>query len=328
MKPKQIIILAFIFIFVITLGFLKNAHRAKLIEDTSDTRLNFKFEKDNIDCITLKKADQVQVSLEKENGKWRVPGKWNALADSTRVQSLLDMMSNLTGELRGSSKEIFSDFGITDAESFRIVFSKQAQALVDLVLSAKIPENGGTFVRLENSNSVYLTDSSLFALFGILGDPKSQDLKQDYWIDLTLQTLDMASIRSILYRKYEQGKEKLVFELIQSDDHRWTMKTSADTSEIQADRILDYFHKFQRENALQVLDPKGAYGLEAPDSELLIQLADKSERKLIFKETSKDVKEGGYYVRVSGREEVFLISAYTFNALAPNPDSFTEKPKQ
>jgi len=122
MKTKQIIILSIIF-GILVLGILLKSWVRSRDDDAGAARggrvILAEFDPMKLERILIGRGSQSPaVELAKENGVWKVKNLWNVKADSAKVENLIQALRSAQGELRGSGKKLFADFGIQDADAF------------------------------------------------------------------------------------------------------------------------------------------------------------------------------------------------------------------
>ncbi len=109
----------------------------------------------------------------------------------------MDDIAALKGELRSSNADVLADYQIDEAQGLHIsAASSGGQELFHLV-SGKGSPAGGSFVRREGSNDVYVTRAGLRSSFGVWGDtPRVPDPKR--WIDLEVNKTERNDVDKVV----------------------------------------------------------------------------------------------------------------------------------
>ncbi len=137
------------------------------------------------------------VELAREGDGWVVPSRWGWKAKTDLVDRLLEDLTGLTGELRSSTGEVLADYDIDDGEGLHLVGTGAAGSELFHLVVGKSATRGGTFVRREGSDDVYLVSASLRSSFGLWGDEtKAPDAKR--WIELRVTQADRQDVDRIV----------------------------------------------------------------------------------------------------------------------------------
>lgn len=137
------------------------------------------------------------VELSRSGDGWVVASRWNWKAKTDLVDKLLADLADLRGELRSSTADVLPDYEIDDANGMHLVGTGSGGSELFHLIVGKASSRGGTFVRRNGSDDVYLTSSGLRSSFGLWGDEKkAPDAKR--WIELRVTQADRASVDRVV----------------------------------------------------------------------------------------------------------------------------------
>ena len=226
MKFKQIIFLGAIFLLLLVVLLTKKVFIKPEVETTEYAKLQVSLDSASIYAVEFKKGNSGDtVRLEREEEEWRIPTKWNIRADKQRIENLMKDIGMLQGELRSSSKKLFSDYGISPDKAFSITtFDKEGNPQDTFFVGTKKLGTGSSFLRKGDSEDVYLVDKDIFSLLGVYGNPEDAALKTDKWIDLSIEKLDSETIESINIVRRDGEREIVTCDLKREFDKEKNLK--------------------------------------------------------------------------------------------------------
>lgn len=340
MNKKQIVILAMI-LGVLALGTLLKLwvrsveERAISAQKTGTAIMKFdpaKAERILIDRPgkqTEQKSQSSPVELTKENSVWKVRSLWGVEADPAKAETLIRTLGALSGEVRGTGKKLFPDFGIREDDAISIkVFDAENRPLSDLWLGTKQAGNG-YFVRKAAGEEIYFVESDMPSLLAIYAGLEEAAPLSENWADLTLFNLDPAKVVKITASQIKGDEKTLVLGLILEADPndpgkkiwkfmRKDMKFSPDP-----EKIAGFFAVLKGIKAQKVMDPAGKeYGVEDPVWQLAVTTED---GKTILNASAKDAKEELCYVKFSNKATVFGLAAHDFDDLNVDDTHFVKE---
>jgi len=260
------------------------------------------------------------VELAKENGVWKVKSLWNVQADPAKVKKLIERLRGVRGELRGSGKKLFPDFGIQDAEAFSIRFLGAGNApILDLRLGTKQAGESAYFFRKATGEEVYLADVHMAELLGISTDLQEAVPANPFWADFSLFDLNPEKVTKITVYLLKDQEKTMITGLVRLTDPKDPLKTSWKflrkdmTSSLDPDKVLKFIAVLKSVRAEKALDPSGqGYGLEKPVWQLAVT---EGNKKTLLNAGSKDEKGELFYVKRSGDPAVFGLKASFFDDL-------------
>jgi hypothetical protein len=241
------------------------------------------------------------VELTRSGDGWVVASRWNWKAKSDLVDRLVEDLKGLSGELRSSSADVLPDYQIDDDNGLHLVGTGAGGTEMFHLIVGKSATRGGTFVRKNGSNDVYLSTAALRSSFGLWGDEqKPPDPKR--WIELRVNQTDRTNVDRIVLH---DGSSVLTLDkefptagapdssgVTKPDRANWTWKPDAagPIDKAKADGILGTACNLY---ATDVVDPAGAadYGLADPTRWMELFLSDGSTVKVRFGTVLPDEKK-------------------------------------
>jgi len=324
MKPKQIIVLSII-LGILAFGLLLKSW-VRSVADNARTGLGERttfaeFDPVKLERIQIGRGSQSPViELLNENGVWKVKSLWNAQADPVKVENLIQKLHSAQGELRGSGKKLFEDFGIQDTNALSVKFFGAGDTLLqDLRLGTKQAGENAYFIRKGTSEDVYLVEVNMAELFGIDTALNEATLTSLFWTDLSLFNLDPEKVTKItLYLLKGDGKTMITGLERQADPKdplksSWKFLRKDISSSLDPDKILKFIVMMSSLRAEKIVDPGGkGYGLERPFWQLAVT---ENGKKTLLNAGSKDEKAGFFYVKHPEDATIFGLNVSFFDDL-------------
>lgn len=346
MKQKNIILLGII-LAVLAFGiFLKywmqsSDYMVQSSKDISEPPL-FGFDSAQIEKILIGRGlTGAPVELARENAEWRVKSLWNSKADPAKVNQLLEKIRTARGELRGTSKGLFMDFGIRDEEAYSIKLMGQNNSVfLDLRVGMRQAGMEGYFFRRGNSEEVYFVDVDMAGLLGIYSPFEVGKPANDFWTDLVLFSLHPEQVQQIsLTRLGEKSSAGVVLEADpkEAQKREWKFIRKDLSSPLDPDKVIRFIATLNSIKGQKLVDPNGAgYGFEKPTLAIVVK---ESEKEITLTLGAKDEKENIIYVKISGSPSVFCLSSYYlsdldiddthfFKELTPSPAPISQDAKE
>lgn len=269
------------------------------------------------------------VELVKENGLWKAKSLWNAKADPEKVNELIQKLRLAKGELRGTGKKLFPDFGIQDENAFSIKFLDAGKApLLDLRLGIQQAGPENYFVRKASSEEIYLVDMNMAELLGIYTELKEAAPSSEAWADLSLFSPDPEKVTKITISHLGDDPKTMVLGLTREADtkdpakHSWKFLRKDMALPVDPDKVMKFIAVLGSIKAQKVVDPVGrGYGLEKPFWQLGVS---EGNQKVLLNAGTKNAKDEFYYVRSVGGSTVFALEASYFDDLNVDDTHFVK----
>ena len=338
MKPKQIIVLSVIF-GILAVGILLKSWIRSVSDNASVAgggRVTVvEFDPAKLEKILISRpvkaggSQSPAVEIAKENSVWKVKSLWNAKANAVKVENLIQKLRSVQGELRGSGKKLFSDFGIQDMEAFSIkIFDTGDTSLADLRLGTKQAGEDAYFIRTATSENVYLVDMNMAELLGINEAFPEANPAGRFWADLGLFDLDPEKVTKITIYLLKGEEKTMIAGLERETDPKDPLKSSWKflrremSFSPDPDKVLKFIAVMNGVRAGKVVNPGGkGYGLEKPVWQLAVT---ENAKKVLLSAGPKDEKDGGFYVKRSGDPTVFNLGASFFSDLNVDDTHFVK----
>jgi hypothetical protein len=253
------------------------------------------------------------VELVKEGNVWKVKSLWNAKADSVKVEGLIQKLSSVQGELRGTGKKLFRDFGIGDKDSFSIKFTGANKTFMDLRLGTQ-KAGDGYFIRKAEDDGVYFIETDMAGLLGIYADFEKATPSSAFWADLSLFNLDPEKVTKVAVFRMKGDEKVMAAGLERETDPKdpakssWQFLREGIISSPDPEKVLRFIAMLASIKAQKVVDPDGK-GYE-PVWQLVVT---EGNKETILDAGPKNEKEGIYFVRASSDASVFGLSASYFD---------------
>lgn len=299
MKSKHIIILAVLLVILLGAVYIKRVLVKPEIEMSEYKSLEIFLEPAQVFAIEIKKAkDGGNIRLEKkDDGEWHIPSHWKMKANREAIEKFIKDISELEGELRSSTEQLFSDYGLSDEEAFSItLFGKEGDIMEQLVIGTERPDVNTTFLRIKDSKDVYLVDKDIFELIGIYSQPEDAELKADKWIDLSVGDLDIGEIESLKITKFKDDEKIVTVDIKKELDKEKNLKqwvaSGGALFDLDAEKIKNYFRRINNLSPYKAMNPKGeGYGFEVPFLSIILKCKEEPIELVFGAKTDENKKD-------------------------------------
>jgi hypothetical protein len=334
MKPKQIIILSLI-LGILAIGILLKSWIRSSDESVDPVRSKeapvAEFDPAKVERVLISGGTRTpDVELVKEKGSWKVKSLWNAEADPSKVEAFLQKLRSARGELRGTGKKLFPDFGIQDTTALSIrLLGAGGVSLADLRLGRKKAGQEGYFIRSAAGEDVYLVDLKMAELLGIFMDFEKAVPASGFWADLNLFHLNPEKVTKITIYHLKGDQKTLGLGMLGAADPQdpvkkvWKFLRAEMSSPIDPEKLLKFITVLSSIRAQAVMDPAGKdYGVEKPVWQMAVT---EGNRKILLNAGPKAAKEDLYYVKTSLSPSVFSLSSGYFDDLNVDDTRFVKE---
>jgi len=255
------------------------------------------FKPERITRIEISKGEET-IQLIRENDTWVVPTLWGITASEERIVDLLLAVKDLKGEERARSKELYPDFGITEKMAVHLVFKEDDKPRLHLLLGTQKPRWKNVFIRKAESEAVYLAETDIFPLLGIMGEIATAKLKAEHWADLSILSLSVDDLSKVEIR----------------DKRQWYDPTEALPFEASMEPIQTYYRELTQLRAKTVVDPAASnYGLDKPVWQLRVSIREKDP--LMISVGAQQEGTTDRYVRAGDSPFVYVMTEYGLSRL-------------
>jgi hypothetical protein len=308
----------------------KVGHRRETSRAAATVLLKGEFQADGIGRLELGRGGGAAlVVLSPGPDGWVVESAWGARASRERIDTLLSTLSNLSGEYRSDKRDVLPDYGLDAAGAVTIRgFGKDGQPVFALDVGTRPQGGQGNFVKLPDSDDVYLTPAGVLAQLGIYGEPQAPAYR--YFLDLQAVQEDRVAVDAIRLRD-ASGTRELVKVFTPPTEATgdsaataaalratWEWKTGGGTrgpalAKPKVDAVLNSLVNIRATDLADPGAPASSYGLDTPAREAALVLAD---GRMVVLEFGADRpaagdKPGGAWMRVRGQPTVWVVTEYT-----------------
>jgi len=307
MTPRQIALLVLVFAALLLGIFIQKTHRPQEIAVQETAALLPAVDIAGIDAIRLKKGEGSEIELVRKNGAWQITNLWNAVSDEKRIAGFLALLSALRGEIRADDAALLEDFGIRDSEALHIFLLENGQEKVHLLAGIKSARLKEIFVRLADSNRVFVASSDLLFNLGIYNNPKDAKLDANAWADLNLFSFNPGEIERIE---------------IKTPSSEWREIGARLPFEKDPAKVREYLDELLSLKASGIENPKAAdYGFENPAWELRL-VAKSGTAVSVLAGNAKAGDEKSRYFKRSDAPSVYSVSEFALRKIKTGESRF------
>ncbi|PIZ98693.1 MAG: hypothetical protein COX77_03680 [Candidatus Komeilibacteria bacterium CG_4_10_14_0_2_um_filter_37_10] len=235
-----------------------------------------------VDHINLQRADTIY-QLVKNNNQWFIANKDNQPANQEAIDQLLATVATMNFDQPFSQNPDKQKSFQVDESGWQLSLLSGEQKQLGLIVGKYGPSWPSSYVRLENSNDVYLVNS-----------PLTQIIEQSDWRDLTIIKATEGQIQRVEWA----GKM-----IIEKKDNKWSFTTPANII-IDENKLQPVFTSLANFLALDISAEKKE-SLSAKPKILILKITTpEGLKELNF--WSKDQDQ--YWVTRSDSDIVYIIS--------------------
>ncbi|RUM87317.1 MAG: hypothetical protein DSZ23_06010 [Thermodesulfatator sp.] len=206
MKSSHLAALAALFlIMVVAWYWVQRPETAKVTDLYQQVTGDFKT--DDIKSISARVLAHAEKGLELKKVKdgWvitldRDGERFPAPARKSKVERLVSLLRGLQGEVRAEGKEHLSTFGLEKGQGLEITLGDGKSSKLTLLVGMKGPDWGSCFVRLPDSDKVYLVSRDILSVFDIWSRRPEKALDLQPWVDLDVISAYPGSIKECSYK--------------------------------------------------------------------------------------------------------------------------------
>jgi len=316
MKSKNFIIFLVVLAVLLGIVFIKKFMQPKV--PTAEQWANIVEQSASKDTLTdcLITLGEKKLHLERKNDKWTIADQQGAYADEQKVDTLISKIDALEGELRSDSKELLSDYGISDTEGINIQLKKGEADVAHLVLGTKKAGWNKNFVRLKGSSAVYVIEENILSDLGFWGDVTQASFNADQWIDKRIIHLDQDQVKSIKLEKDTQTFIELV-QKVEDEKKKWeTVKGYP--MKLDQSKVNSYIRSLTNLRGSSIATKDEESKFEETAWKLSIGLDD--DKTITLNRGEKD--GGSYLVKLSDKNYMLKAAEYTFNNIDKTDGDF------
>jgi len=269
--------------------------------------------KEDVTSLTIEDDQGNRIALQKVTGEWVMPDAGEYPAHSEEVEALLEKLTALTtGQLVTRSDTSHKRLRVAANDFARRIEFESSGGTETLYIGSS-PQYGSVHFRLEGESEAYLT--SQLTTWDVNASTST-------WIDTSYHSVQQDDVARFTL---ENANGTFVFE---RDDDGWAMvepemAEGEVLNETQVEAVL------RRAAAVTIKSPlgleeKGAYGLDDPTAEVIMETGDGTVTLTLG---SKDEDDGSYVVKSSESAYYVHVSINSVTALVQNDrDAFVDEP--
>jgi len=269
--------------------------------------------KEDVTSLTIEDDQGNRIALQKVTGEWVMPDAGEYPAQSEEVEALLEKLTALTtGQLVTRSDTSHKRLRVAANDFARRIEFESSGGTETLYIGSS-PQYGSVHFRLEGESEAYLT--SQLTTWDVNASTST-------WIDTSYHSVQQDDVARFTL---ENANGTFVFE---RDDDGWAMvepemAEGEVLNETQVEAVL------RRAAAVTIKSPlgleeKGAYGLDDPTAEVIMETGDGTVTLTLG---SKDEDDGSYVVKSSESAYYVHVSINSVTALVQNDrDAFVDEP--
>ncbi|GEM_PF-4998217 len=332
MKSKSIYTLVAIFAILIVIYIIQNNSGEKKPATEEYIDLSKGVNGDEIAEVDVFRANKPDsgIILALENDSWKVKTKYNAPAKKSEIDKLMEDLTGIKGELRGTNPELAGDFGLKDSQVVKlIVKGNKGDTLLNFALGKRGPDYRGVFLKESGSNNIYLSHQNLLQSFGIFTDNANPDSKR--WVETKVFDYNRNDLQKIKIISRNKSIE-LINEVIKTNTtskadsikaapkKKWKkgkLSPGVKLADNQANPLVGMVVNLR---ATDVANPDSVnnYGFERPKYKIEItDSAGDLHTFIIGKQVPGD--ENNYYARILGKNIIFIVNKSGFNNIFVTP---------
>ena len=273
------------------------------------------------------------VSLVKEGGRWKDMTQFGVYATDSNISWALDKLDQLKGELRSNKANILGDYGIKEEQALNIKLKRNDGQIVHVLVGTEKAGYQNSFVRLQDSNAVYMVDENLLATFGVRDEGEEQILDTKKWADKRIAQLNVDDITGISITQTVNGAQEKVIDLRQEtvdETKKWQSSIPYDFN-LNANKIKNIAENLNNTYAREIIAPDTSGVYDEPGWVGTFTLADGQTVTIVRGNKGGDSQD--YYVMQEGAAYQYLVPVSSFDSreqqqgdiFASNPLKVEEK---
>ena len=292
-----------------------------------------------VDLYQGSQPEQV-LSLRRQGDGWQVPSYFNAPVRPSRIESLLEQIDGLEGELRADRAELLGEFDLETEQALhlRVYTDDETEPALHLLAGRGGRRSG--FVRLQDDPRVYNVDLNLHSMAGLWGETLGNTPAAETWLQLRMNNIPSEEVAGL---ELESPRGHFRFSRTQPED------TEAVEGEAEAKPLwrvevpdVDYEVSQQRLDRLAVAlgtlrgddvvdgSKVAEYGLadSVYRAVLTVQSGDGAARQVAmrFGREIPGMEEGTRYTSLEGSDTVYAVPGWSFRQLFPKGKSMLRLP--
>lgn len=293
-----------------------------------------------VDMYQGRMPDQV-LSLRRQGDGWRVVTYFDAPVRPSRIETLLEQVGGLEGELRADREELVAEFDLEEEQALHLlVYTGDAEEPALHLLAGRGGRRSG-FVRLVGDSRVYNVDLNLHSMAGLWGENLGSAPAAETWLQLRLNEIRSENVAAV---ELESPRGHFRFARVGAEGAEGGEGAVAEQGAWRSEvPDVDYEVNQQLLNRLAVAlgnlraddvadgSDAAAYGLEDSvyRAVLTVQMGGEPERQVRMQfgnEVPGADMDGARYAVQEGDETVYVVPGWSFRQLFPKGKTLLNLP--
>ena len=293
-----------------------------------------------VDMYQGSQPDQV-LRLRRQGDGWQVPTYFDAPVRPSRIESLLEQLGSLEGELRADREELVDEFDLEEEQALhlRVYTDDKTEPVVHLLAGRGGRRSG--FVRLVGDSRVYNVDLNLHSMAGLWGENLGNPPAAETWLQLRLNEIRSENVAAL---ELKSPRGHFRFARVEPEDGEGVEGEAAaqgswrsevpDVDYLVNNELLDRLAvALGNLRADDVADGSdvAAYGLEDSNyrAVLTVQSGGEAARQVSMQfghEVPGADMDGARYAVQEGDETVYVVPGWSFRQFFPKGKSLLNLP--
>jgi hypothetical protein len=352
MEEKHLKIFAGVFIFLFIVYFATKPRHTGVNIDEFVQSIIIGVSKNDIKTVEVYKEttseQPIQMVFNHNDDRWSISTHFNAKAQKSRMDRLLDDLLEMTGNVRSSEPKHFETYKISDEQGIHLLLKDEAnKTLANLIIGKKADDLNTGFVRFAGKEKVYSIDKNILSDLNIFGDidTLSQFQQKNFVelqaVDQNKDELEMVGLsargKEIVIKKVEKEVEFIAEDSSKATkiETEWVLVRGDREIDLKQNEVDNFFQDVAKIRAQEVIDHIGnsfqdmnkssRYGFRRPTHYIMFKKPDASQQNILFgKEYEKDK---GYFFNVQYDGLVYKIAKSTYDDIFEWIDELPKKTK-
>ena len=293
-----------------------------------------------VDMYQGRLPDQV-LSLRRQGEDWHVATYFDAPVRPSRMESLLEQIGSLEGELRADRDELVGEFDLQEEQALhlRVYTDDETEPALHLLAGRGGRRSG--FVRLVGDSRVYNVDLNLHSMAGLWGESLGNPPAAETWLQLRLNEIRSENVAAV---EMQSPRGHFRFARVEPEDSEGE-GTAAEARGSWRSEVPDVDYEVNQQlldrlavalgnlRADDIADGSNvaAYGLEdsAYRAVLTVQSGGEAEHLVRMRfgdEVPGADMDGARYAVQEGRDTVYVVPGWSFRQLFPKGKTLLNLP--
>ena len=284
--------------------------------------------------------DQV-LSMRRQGDGWQVVTYFDAPVRPSRIESLLQQVGSLEGELRADRADLIGEFDLEEEQALHLrVYTGDAADPALHLLAGRGGRRSG-FVRLAGESRVFNVDLNLHSMAGLWGESLGNPPAAETWLQLRLNEIRSENVAAV---ELESPRGHFRFARVELEEGEGAEREAGAQGSWRSEvPEVDYEVNHQLLDRLAVAlgnlraddvadgSNTAAYGLEDSvyRAGLTVQSGGEMERQVRMQfgyEVPGDEMDGARYAILEGNETVYVVPGWSFRQLFPKGKTLLDLP--